>query len=342
MPLRQIASRTRIGSVATVAGLTAVLLGGSAVAASAATAQAAGAAAAARAKTKVTVDIEPNTDSAALELGAEKGLFARYGLSVSVDVIPSGATALANVVSGDVQFAATTYGGLFAASVKGLPLLSIGPGSAGPAAHGKDQNQILALKSSGITSAKGLDGKKVGVVQLQSVNQAEVQEAVSAAGGNPGSVTFVPLQFPQMGSALQHGQVNAIAVSEPFVTQTDSQMQTVDLGGLDLEVGPNTPLLTVAVSKSYYAAHKTTVREFQEGMLASAKYADAHMSAVRAVLPKVAGITAALSKKVLLPYYPTTVNMTAVNKINRIMVQFKDMPKSANVKSLLVTFPPKS
>lgn len=297
------------------------------------------AAQAANGKTNVIVDIEPNTDSSALMLGAEQGLFKKYGLNVSVQVIPSGATAVANAVSGHVEFAASTYGGLFSLASKGLPLVSIGPGSAGPAAGGKDQNQILALKSSGIQSAKGLDGKKVGVVQLQSVNQAEVQEAVKNAGGNPSTVNFVPLEFGQMGSALQHGEVDAVAVSEPFVTQIDQEMPTVDLGGLDLQIGPKAPLLTALVTKSYYASHKSIVKNFQEGMLASAKYADAHPKAVRAVLPKVAGISSSLAAKVMLPYYPTSVNMPAVNKIEQIMLAFKDIPKSPSISSLLVPFP---
>lgn len=291
-------------------------------------------------QTHVVLNVLPNAENAALYLGVSKGLFAKNGLDVDIVPIPAGgATTVGNAVSGKAQFAVTVYAGLFAAVSKGLPVVSVGPISAGPPAKQADQNQLLALKSSNISRPRDLEGKKVAVITLGSGNFVQVKEAVAADGGDPSKVQFVSIQFAQMAGALTQGQVDAVATTEPFVTQINEQAKTVNLAPLDLATAPNSPLGTVITSKSYDSSHGEVVQQFQRGLLQSLEYTSKNPAEVRKALPSIAGVSADLAQKVLLPHYPTSVNRDALTKLNTDMVTFGLLKSPVDLDAALLTLP---
>ena len=293
-------------------------------------------------RTQVVLDVLPNAENAALYLGVSKGLFAKNGLDVKIVPIPAGgSTTVGNAISGKAQFAVTVYAGLFEAFSKGLPVVSVGPISAGPPANEPDQNQLLVLKSSGISRPRDLEGKKVAVITLGSGNYVQVQEAVGADGGDPSKVQFVSIQFAQMAGALLQKRVDTVATTEPFVTQISQQAKTVNVAPLDLATGPNSPLGAVITSKTYASSHATVVEQFQRGLYASLQYASTHSAEVRKALPSIAGVSSGLAQKVLLPHYPTSINREALTKLNTDMVKFGLLKAPVNLDKVLLTFPVK-
>ena len=82
-------------------------------------------------------------------------------------------------------------------------------------------------KGSAIKTAKDLNGKKVAVNTRNGIVHVGVMEWIERNGGDPTTVQYVELPFPQMPPAITNGSVDAAAPTEPFVTVSTSQDASV-------------------------------------------------------------------------------------------------------------------
>lgn len=264
--------------------------------------------------TNVTVGVIPILDVAPIYLGQKKGFFANHGLSLTLKTAQGGAAIVPAVVSGQYQFGFSNMTSLILAESKGLPLKVVANGVASTGVQGKDFGGVIVPKDSSIKSAKDLAGKTVAVNTLQNINDTTVRESVRKAGGDPKSVKFVELAFPDMLAALSSHRVAAAQVVEPFLS-----------GGLaqgDRLVANNyvdtADKLTIA---GYFATTKEIsskadlVKNFTTAMNESLTYANSHPDEVRNIVTTYTKITAAQAAKLTLPSWPTEVNTASVQKL---------------------------
>ena len=85
----------------------------------------------------------------------------------------------------------------------------------------------MASAASGITRPRDLAGRKVSVNSLGAAGDVTIMAAVEADGGDPATIQFVEVAFPDVPAQLEAGTIDAGWVPEPFVTQLTSRGDTL-------------------------------------------------------------------------------------------------------------------
>jgi NitT/TauT family transport system substrate-binding protein len=194
--------------------------------------------------------------------------------------------------------------------------------SNGVASTGKDKADFggVVTREDSIKTAADLAGKQVAVNTLKNIGDSTIRASVRKAGGDPSSIKFVELAFPDMPAALQADRVDAIWVVEPFLSTS--------LGEGGRLVASNyvdtAPDLTVAV---YFTSEQLTksdpdlVKRFTEAMTESLAYADSHPDEARQVLTTYTQIDEAVIQELTLPKWPPEINRESVEKLATLAVQ---------------------
>ncbi|ROO60741.1 NitT/TauT family transport system substrate-binding protein [Micromonospora sp. Llam0] len=167
---------------------------------------------------QVRVAALPITETAALWGGIEAGIFAERGIGVEVLPAQGGAQAIPALINGDIDFAIGQPFGPFRADVQDLGVVLIG-NYASSYAEGDDINAVVASAASGITRPAELAGRRVAVNSLGAAGDVTIMAAVEQDGGDPTTIEFVEVAFPDVPAQLEAGNIEAAWVPEPFVTQ---------------------------------------------------------------------------------------------------------------------------
>jgi NitT/TauT family transport system substrate-binding protein len=283
---------------------------------------------------KISANVIAIVDVAPIYLGKQKGFFSQRNIDLSLTTSQGGAAIVPAVVSGQNQIGFSNVTSLLLAASKGLPIKVVANGVASTGTSGKDYSGVVVKAGSPIQTAADLAGKSVAVNTLKNIGDTTVRASVRKEGGDPKTIKFVELPFPDMPAALQAGRVDAIWVVEPFLTAAT--------GGGGRVVASNyvdaAPDLTVAVyftSQQYASAKPDVVKRFAEAMTESLKYADSHPDEVRQVLGTYTKITPDVAAKLTLPKWPTQVNKDSVLTLANLAVADGLMEKAPDVNALL-------
>jgi NitT/TauT family transport system substrate-binding protein len=268
---------------------------------------------------QVKVGIIPILDVAPIYLGKEKGFFTSRDIELTLESGQGGAAIVPGVVSGQFQFGFSNVTSLLIAQSRGLPLKVI---SNGVASTGKDKADFggVVTRDDSIKTAADLAGKRVAVNTLKNIGDSTIRASVRKAGGDPSSIKFVELAFPDMPAALEAGQVDAIWVVEPFLSTSIGQ------GGrlVASNYVDTAPDLTVAV---YFTSEQLTkddpdlVKRFTDAMTESLAYADSHPDEARQVLTTYTQIDEAVIQELTLPKWPPAINRESVETLATLAVQ---------------------
>src|SRR5215217_2214330 len=146
---------------------------------------------------QVKVGVIPILDVAPIYLGKEKGFFSKRGIELTLETGQGGAAIVPGVVSGQFQFGFSNVTSLLIAQSRGLPLKVV---SNGVASTGKDKADFggVVTRDPAIRTAADLAGKRVAVNTLKNIGDTTIRASVRKAGGDPSSIKFVELAFPDM------------------------------------------------------------------------------------------------------------------------------------------------
>ena len=282
---------------------------------------------------QVKAGVIPILDVAPIYLGKEKGFFSKRGIELTLETGQGGAAIVPGVVSGQFQFGFSNVTSLLIAQSRGLPLKVVSNGVASTGKDKADYSGIVATDDS-IRTAADLAGKRVSVNTLKNIGDSTIRASVRKAGGDPSSIKFVELAFPDMPAALEAGRVDAVWVVEPFLSAT--------LGAGGHLVASNyvdtAPDLTVAL---YFTSAQLTkddpdlVTKFTEAMNESLAYADAHPDEARQVLTSYTQIDEAVIAKLTLPKWPAEINRQSVETLATLAVQDGLVTKQPDLAALL-------
>jgi NitT/TauT family transport system substrate-binding protein len=282
---------------------------------------------------QVKVGIIPILDVAPIYLGKEKGFFTGRNIELTLESGQGGAAIVPGVVSGQFQFGFSNVTSLLIAQSRGLPLKVV---SNGVASTGKDKADFggVVTRDDSIKTAADLAGKRVAVNTLKNIGDSTIRASVRKAGGDPSSIKFVELAFPDMPAALEAGQVDAIWVVEPFLSTSIGQ------GGrlVASNYVDTAPDLTVAL---YFTSEQLTkddpdlVKRFTDAMTESLAYADSHPDEARRVLTTYTQIDEAVIEKLTLPKWPPDINRESVETLASLAVQDGLVTEQPDVAALL-------
>ncbi|GAA4744455.1 ABC transporter substrate-binding protein [Modestobacter marinus] len=280
--------------------------------------------------TTVRVGAIPIVDVAPLYLGQEVGIFADHGLEVEPFLAQGGAAIVPAVLSGEAEFGFSNITSLLQAESRDVPLALVAPGSAASGDPAADFAAVIVPADSPVQEPADLAGTRVAINSINNISDTVVRETVRQDGGDPSSIQFVELAFPNMVAAVADGSVDAAFAVEPFATVGVSQ-------GMRVVAAPYTltdEALTVAgyfTSDQYAAEEPETVQAFADAMAEAQQYATEHPDAVREVLGSYTNIEPAIAQELTLPSYQTEVDRGSVERLLELGVEDGIIPEGVDL-----------
>jgi NitT/TauT family transport system substrate-binding protein len=179
---------------------------------------------AAKGKDKLRVGVLPISTALALYVAQEKGYFAEANIEPTITTMQGGPDLFQALEGKSLDVVYTGYTSFFVSVSKGFKFVIVAPNDRensktkpdGSAAEGI--NGILVRSDSGIKTAKDLKGKSVAVNALNSFVQLYTMSWLDLKGGDSKDTKYVPVPYPGMGDALRGKRVDALNLSEPFLS----------------------------------------------------------------------------------------------------------------------------
>ncbi|GIE34401.1 aliphatic sulfonate ABC transporter substrate-binding protein [Actinoplanes italicus] len=263
---------------------------------------------------QVKVGVIPIVDVAPIYLGQQKGFFKNRNIGLTLEVASGGAAIVPGVTSNETQFGFSNFTSLLIAQTKGLPLKVVAAGVASTGEAGKDFGAVVVKGDSPIKTPKDLAGKKISVNTLKNIGDTATRETIRKAGGDPASVNFVEMPFPNMPAALDKGEVEAAWVVEPQLS-TIKAAGGREIASTYVDVAPNLTVAAYFTSQKLIADNPDLVKRFTEAMNESLTYADSHPDEVRAILGTYTKIDEKLRASLVLPKWPAQINEASLQTL---------------------------
>ncbi|MER5220784.1 ABC transporter substrate-binding protein [Streptomyces flaveus] len=283
-------------------------------------------------KPSISVAALPLADDATLYLAQDRGLFEKEGLDVRIQPVQQSIQALPALSKGQVDvIASANYVTFLQAHEKGTLDVRVLAEGARVAPHMMD---VLVPEDSDIKSLADLKGKKLAVNILNNIQSLTLNAILAKEGA--GRPVYRQIAFPQMGPALEKGQVDAVHAAEPF----NSALQK-DLNARVLIDGGSAPVESIPISGyvttgPFAEKNPKTAAAFQRAIAAAAKIAKQDPSAIREQLPKYAKVTPDQAKAIRLPEYPETTDPGQLSRLTELMEKQGLLKKPVDPATLLV------
>ena len=285
---------------------------------------------------QLTVGVIPIVDVAPIYLGQEQGFFEERGIELELVPGSGGAAAVPGVVAGDFQFAFGNVTSVLLAASQGLPLRVVAEGNSSTGDPETDFSAVVVAADSPVQSAADLAGRTVAVNNLRNIGEVTIRKAVEDAGGDPGSINFVELAFPDMPAAVTGGDVDAAWVVEPFVTVATGQGARKVLANF-AEAVDDLTVATYFTTEQVIAEDPQLVDDFQAAIAESLQYAQDNPDEVRRIVTTYTQITPEVAEQMALPAFPQEVNVESLEAVAELMQQYEITSEPVDVDALLAT-----
>ena len=271
--------------------------------------------------TKLTVQETAGVPSAFVGFGIEKGIFDRQGLEIELQAVQGGATAIPALVNGDVQVAGSNVVSLLLAAGKGVPIRAIAGGTSAKGEGEKDFGALLIRGAGDIRRPADLEGKTVAVNTLENITEVVVKAALEKDGVDVATLKLSEVPFPEMGPALEKGDVDAAFSIEPFVTQSVGDGAAV-LNYSYVETEGGMQVGAYAATIPFAEENTDAIRRFQAAIRDTAEYVTANEAEFRTFLSERAEIAPALAKRIVLPVWTGEVDAESVQTTSDLMERY--------------------
>lgn len=286
--------------------------------------------------TELTVGVLPIADVAPVYLAIEEGLFAAEGLTVTTEVMQGGAAAIPALVSGDLDVAYGNWLSFLLANQEGIPLRAIADGVA--AAPGFAE--FLALPDSGLGgNPGGLAGTRIAINTLNNIGELVVRTTLEAAGVDPASVELVEIPFPDMGAALERGDVDVIWAVEPGVSAAKEELGAVTVVDSFAAGMAGFPVAGYQVSADFAARNPNTVAAFRRAIQRAAQLAGDDRALLIETVEGYANLRAGLAGELSYPAYRARLEAATLRRVYDAMVEHGFADPGLDVASLVLAGP---
>ena len=242
----------------------------------------AGAVVPARAATALTVGATFDDDIAATLYGISAGTFARAGLDVRVEPVPSGAAGASAVAAGSLPIAKSSTIAIVAAHAHGVPFVVIAPSIVFTA--DRPTSGLLVRKDSPVTSGRDFNGKTIGVSSLVDARVIAIKAWIDQNGGDSRTLKFIEVPASAVLATLDAGRIDATVVSNTQLGDAMSSGDFKSLGEPNTAIGKRFVVNTWYTTRAFAAQNADSVRRFRAGLLPAATYANAHPDEMTAYL----------------------------------------------------------
>lgn len=282
----------------------------------------------------IDVGVLTSVGTAPIHMGMDKGFFKEEGLKVNLHVAAGGAALIPGVLGGDYDFAYSNIVSLLLAEGKGLSLRIVANGNSTGDSIKTDYHGLAVSSKSDIKSAKDLVGKTIAVNTLANIDDIGVRAFLERGGVDPKSAKLVEVPFPDMPGALAKGQVDAAALSEPFIAKATQEGAKL-LGPFLAHDTPNGTLAAYFTSARYVSENADVTERFKKAMERSTAYAQDHPDEVRAAAERYAKVPSDLAEAMILPNFTNQIDVASLATWGKLMVRFGLVDKVPDASALL-------
>jgi len=281
----------------------------------------------------VRVAALPIAETGALWAAIDEGIFEKHGITIEILPSQGGAQAIPALLSGDIDFAIGQPFGPFRADGQDLGIVIIGD-YADSLASGKDVNAVVALDSSGINGPADLAGKKVSVNTVGAAGDLTIMQAVKDAGGDPSTIEFVEVPFPEVPAQLAAGTIDAAWAPDPFMSIVDNGDGHIVFHPYQ-ETVPGITVLTNITTAEKLEKEPQMVAQFSAAMKEALDWANSNEAKVRAAIAKNLEIPEEAAAGITLPVFNFTIDVPSLDKLAGIAVDFGVLPAKPNFDRLV-------
>lgn len=268
----------------------------------------------------VRVAALPIAETGALWAAMEEGIFEDHGIEVEVVPAQGGAQAIPALLSGDIQFAIGQPFGPFRADLQNLGVVIIGD-YADSLEDGKDVNAVVSLADSGITDPADLAGKRVAVNSLGAAGDVTIMKAVEDAGGDPTTIEFVEVAFPDAQAQLEAGNIDAAWVPDPFMSNVVNDGGNIVVHPYQATI-PGLSVLTTITTQELMDSDPELVADFAAAMTEALDWAADNEDAVRAAISTNMEIPEEAAAGITLPTFTSELQVSDLEELAGLAVEF--------------------
>jgi NitT/TauT family transport system substrate-binding protein len=279
----------------------------------------------------LTVGVIPIADVAPLYLGMSEGFFEEENITIEPQFAEGGAAIIPSVVSGDYQIGFSNTTSLIIAGTENVPVQIISQGVLGGATVDEAWDAVIVTEDSPIESPDDLEGRTIAVNTLQNIGPLTINTALDQEGVDYSTVDYVEVPFPEMNAALEGGDVDAVWVVEPFVTQGTSQGARTILFPYE-QTTPDLTVATYFASRQYIEENPDVVDRFVRAMNRSLEFAQENPDEVRDVVLDYTEIPPEAAEAMTLPQWSPDLNLDTIERTAELAEEygFIDAPPDLN------------
>ncbi len=270
--------------------------------------------------TAVRVAALPIAESGALWAAIDEGIFEDHGLEIEVVPAQGGANAIPALLSGDIQFAIGQPFGPIRADAQDLGVVIVG-NYANSLAEGDDVNAVVALGDSGIMRPADLAGKKVSVNTIGAAGDLTIRKAVEDDGGDPSTIEFVEVAFPDVPAQLAAGTMDAAWAPDPF------RGMVLGDGGVSVVAPyqatiPGLSVLTNITTQALLDEDPELVADYSAAMSEALEWASENEDAVRAAIATNLEIPEEAAAGITLPTFTWDLADAGIEDLGTLAVEY--------------------
>jgi NitT/TauT family transport system substrate-binding protein len=291
--------------------------------------------------TELNISIMKTTDLAPFHLAMQEGFFKDEGLNVKFVDAPSGGESVNKLISGEVDISYSSYTPFFLAESKGAGKAKGGikivadASSAGP-----NSTMVVALPTSSVKKVQDMAGKRVAVTATGTISDLLTMSTLKSKGVEYKDIKWVKTPFPATAEALKSGNVDAAFVTEPFLSQTQTEAGALPI--FDTATGPTADMPTAGWGSTgdFVSKNKNTIAAFQRAMQRGTDLALSDRSLVEPLLVKFSGVDENIAKVATLLTFQSKLDATRIQRVPDLMQEFEVITAPIDVSKMIVPTAP--
>lgn len=285
-------------------------------------------------KTTLKIAAVPAMDSAGLYIAQQRGFFAQEGLHVQILAATSSADVIQQQLAGKWDITAGAYPSYITADENqhaNLKVLVAGSTMA------PNVQEIVVPAGSKITKMSQLSGQTVYLNAKNNIGQLLV-DSMLQDNAVPGKVNFAVQPFPAMGPMLQHHQITAAWLPEPFISLYEEQYGVQPLADANQGAAESLPIEGYVATQSWLNKYPHTAEAFRIAMEKAQAVASTNLDAVQKAMTEFAGVPSLAASVLPPPGFPTTTQAGPLQRVITLMVNFNFI-KAYNAQNLIAKLP---
>lgn len=278
---------------------------------------------------KVSLGYFPLVHTATAVYAVENDLFDSDVVDVELAATAGGAQAIPSLVAGEYDITYANYTSAILAAQQGLPLAFVAGNDLGATDHG-----IFVQEDSDIESVADMKGGSFAVNNLQNIGTVAIGVRLEEEGLSLDDVKLVEMPYPDMGAALDRGDVDAIWQVEPFQAGAlASGQRKVD----DLFAGEaaELPVAGWVATKQFVQENPEAVAAIQEGLAAAAEELAGDRAALDAIVPTYTKVPEEVAAAVEPPLFQAELDEAALQEVSDLMAEYGIIDEPFDVATMM-------